>query len=83
MLVLTLLLAAVGFALLVIALVSGSVVWAWVCITVCIVGALLLLASALSGRDRGAANSAFGAGPNSGSPNSGSEPSSKGRHSRP
>lgn len=68
MLVLTLLLAAVGFALLVIALISGSVIWAWICISVCIVGALLLLASALSGRDRGGAtDSALDATPDRGS----------------
>ncbi|WP_137723818.1 hypothetical protein [Prescottella subtropica] len=50
MLVLTLVLAAVGFALLVIALMTGSVVWAWGCIAVCVAGAVLLLASALAGR---------------------------------
>ncbi|MFD4293980.1 hypothetical protein ACFWPA_16120 [Rhodococcus sp. NPDC058505] len=64
MLVLTLAMAAVGFALLVIALMTGSVVWAWGCIVVCVVGAVLLLVSSLrgntapggapGGRDRGA-----------------------------
>lgn len=51
MLVLTLVLAAIGFALLVAALTTGSVVWAWGCIVVCVVGAVLLLVSALSMRD--------------------------------
>jgi hypothetical protein len=46
MLVWTLLLAAIGFALLVIALITGSVVWAWACIAVCVSGAIMLLASA-------------------------------------
>ncbi|TQM26007.1 hypothetical protein [Nocardia bhagyanarayanae] len=50
MLVLTLALAAIGFALLVTALTTGSVLWAWGCIVVCVVGAVLLLASALSMR---------------------------------
>ncbi len=50
MLVLTLLLAAVGFALLVISLMTGSVLWAWGCIVVCVVGAGLLLVSALASR---------------------------------
>ena len=50
MLVLTLVLAAVGFALLVTALTTGSVLWAWGCIVVCVIGAVLLLASALSTR---------------------------------
>ncbi|MFC8046925.1 hypothetical protein [Nocardia sp. NPDC057353] len=49
MLVLTLVLAAIGFALLVTALTTGSVLWAWGCIVVCVLGAVLLLASALSG----------------------------------
>ncbi|AQA22402.1 putative membrane protein [Rhodococcus sp. MTM3W5.2] len=49
MLVLTLVMAAVGFALLVIALMTGSVVWAWGCIVVCVVGAVLLLVSSLRG----------------------------------
>nr|WP_206037946.1 hypothetical protein [Rhodococcus sp. HNM0569] len=48
--VVTLALAAIGFVLLVVALTTGSVVWAWGCIGVCIVGALILLASALSGK---------------------------------
>lgn len=51
MLVLTLVLAAIGFALLVAALTTGSVVWAWGCIVVCVLGAILLLVSALSMRD--------------------------------
>jgi hypothetical protein len=51
-LVLALVMAAVGFALLVIALSTGSVAWAWGSIGVCVVGAVLLLASALNGRDR-------------------------------
>ncbi|MBY6411343.1 hypothetical protein HQ346_08515 [Rhodococcus sp. BP-252] len=50
MLVLTLCAAAVGFALLVIALMTGSVLWAWGCIVVCVLGAVLLLAGALIGR---------------------------------
>jgi len=50
MLVLTLVLAAVGFALLVTALTTGSVLWAWGCIVVCVIGAVLLLVSALSTR---------------------------------
>ncbi|MGN2640340.1 hypothetical protein ACWEKT_35130 [Nocardia takedensis] len=48
MLVVTLVLAAIGFALLVTALTTGSVLWAWGCIIVCVVGAVLLLVSALS-----------------------------------
>ncbi|MFD4183956.1 hypothetical protein [Rhodococcus sp. NPDC058514] len=47
MLVLTLVMAAVGFALLVIALMTGSVIWAWGCIVVCVAGAVLLLVSSL------------------------------------
>ena len=43
-------LAGVGFALLVLALTTGSVVWAWSCIVVCLVGAVLLLVGVLSGR---------------------------------
>lgn len=50
MLMLTLVLAAVGFALLVAALTTGSVIWAWGCILVCVLGAVLLLVSALSMR---------------------------------
>ncbi|WP_201265125.1 hypothetical protein [Rhodococcus sp. P1Y] len=50
MLVLTLCAAGVGFGLLVIALMTGSVLWAWGCIAVCAVGAVLLLAGALTGR---------------------------------
>ena len=50
MLVVTLALAAVGFALLVVALMTGSVVWAWGCIVVCVIGAVLLLVSALAQR---------------------------------
>ncbi|WP_181699251.1 hypothetical protein [Nocardia sp. GTS18] len=49
MLVLTLVLAAIGFALLVAALATGSVAWAWACILICIVGAGTLLVSALAG----------------------------------
>ncbi|MGV9668346.1 hypothetical protein ACWDUL_24750 [Nocardia niigatensis] len=48
MLVVTLVLAAVGFGLLVTALTTGSVIWAWGCIIVCVIGAVLLLVSALS-----------------------------------
>lgn len=51
MLVLTLVLAAIGFGLLVAALTTGSVVWAWGCIVVCVIGAVLLLVSALAMRD--------------------------------
>ncbi|WP_410876502.1 hypothetical protein [Nocardia sp. A7] len=47
MLVLTLVLAAIGFGLLVAALATGSVVWAWGCILICVVGAASLLVSAL------------------------------------
>ncbi|UYP17453.1 hypothetical protein OED52_12135 [Rhodococcus sp. Z13] len=50
MLVVTLVLAAIGFGLLVIALMTGSVLWAWGCIVVCALGGVLLLASALGGR---------------------------------
>ncbi|WP_430333012.1 hypothetical protein [Rhodococcus sp. ACT016] len=50
MLVMTLVLAAVGFTLLVIALMTGSVVWAWGCIAICVAGAVLLLVSALASR---------------------------------
>ena len=50
MLILTLVLAAIGFALLVAALTTGSVIWAWGCIVVCVAGAVLLLVSALSMR---------------------------------
>lgn len=49
MLVVTLVLAAVGFGLLVVALMTGSVAWAWACIVVCVVGAVLLLVSVLTG----------------------------------
>ncbi len=48
MLVLTLVLAAIGFGLLVAALATGSVVWAWGCIVICVVGAASLLVSALA-----------------------------------
>ncbi|BEK87004.1 hypothetical protein GCM10010198_48840 [Nocardia seriolae] len=48
LLVVTLALAAVGFGLLVTALTTGSVIWAWGCIIVCVIGAVLLLVSALS-----------------------------------
>ncbi|MEU0541494.1 hypothetical protein ABZ319_16655 [Nocardia sp. NPDC005978] len=51
MLVVTLGLAAVGFGLLVTALTTGSVIWAWGCIVVCVLGAVLLLVSALSLRE--------------------------------
>ncbi|WP_200936513.1 hypothetical protein [Rhodococcus sp. Leaf278] len=50
MLVLTLGAAAIGFGFLVLALMTGSVVWAWACIAVCILGAILLLVGALTGR---------------------------------
>ncbi|MET7772874.1 hypothetical protein [Nocardia sp. NPDC005366] len=53
MLVSTLVLAAIGFALLVTALTTGSVLWAWGCIVVCVIGAVLLLVSALSMRRPG------------------------------
>lgn len=64
MVVWTLALAALGFALLVAALITGSVIWAWACIAACVAGAVLLLAGVLrkdadqggdmglSGRDR-------------------------------
>ena len=51
MLVLTLALAGIGFVLLILALTTGSVAWAWASIIVCVVGAVVLLASALAGRD--------------------------------
>ncbi|MFI6869596.1 hypothetical protein [Nocardia sp. NPDC050406] len=51
MLVATLGLAAIGFALLVTALTTGSVIWAWACIAVCVIGAVLLLISALAMRE--------------------------------
>ncbi|WP_226436809.1 hypothetical protein [Rhodococcus yananensis] len=60
MLVVTLVLAAIGFGLLVIALMTGSVVWAWGCIVVCVVGAVLLLSSALAARDAPPARSRGG-----------------------
>ncbi|MFC6011948.1 hypothetical protein [Nocardia lasii] len=50
MLVLTLVLATAGFGLLVAALATGSVVWAWGCILICVVGAASLLVSALATR---------------------------------
>lgn len=50
-LVATLGLAAIGFALLILALTTGSVVWAWACIAVCVIGAILLLVSALAMRE--------------------------------
>ena len=52
MLVATLVLAAVGFALLIIALATGSVVWAYASVGVCLVGAVVLLVNALGGRNR-------------------------------
>ncbi|NMN94902.1 hypothetical protein [Antrihabitans stalactiti] len=52
MLVLTLVLAAVGFGMLVVSLMTGSVLWAWLCIVACVIGAVLLLASGLSARNR-------------------------------
>ncbi|MGC5164749.1 hypothetical protein ACLQ3J_18705 [Rhodococcus sp. DT1] len=58
MLVVTLVLAAIGFGLLVIALMTGSVVWAWGCIAVCVVGAVLLLVSALGARNASAGDRA-------------------------
>ncbi|MCA1006785.1 hypothetical protein LCL87_13755 [Rhodococcus hoagii] len=68
MLVMTLVLAAAGFALLVIALMTGSVIWAWGCILVCVAGAVLLLVSALASRkavpgEAGPANPPDAAGP--------------------
>ncbi|MFI8565049.1 hypothetical protein ACIGGF_00600 [Rhodococcus sp. NPDC078407] len=50
MLVLTLGAAAIGFGFLILALMTGSVVWAWACIVVCVLGAILLLVGALTGR---------------------------------
>ncbi|MCJ0903748.1 hypothetical protein [Rhodococcus sp. ARC_M6] len=50
MLVSTIVLAAAGFAFLVIALATGSIVWAWACIAICIAGAVLLLVSALTSK---------------------------------
>jgi len=57
----TLVLAAVGFALLVIALMTGSVVWAWGCIAICVAGAVLLLVSALASRKAAPAADSTGA----------------------
>ncbi|MCK0092889.1 hypothetical protein MWU77_19115 [Rhodococcus sp. F64268] len=51
MLVVTLVLAAIGFGLLVIALMTGSIAWAWGCIAVCVVGGVLLLGSSLTSRE--------------------------------
>ncbi|WP_327147566.1 hypothetical protein [Nocardia sp. NBC_01329] len=48
MLVLTLALAGIGLALLILSLATGSVMWAWGCIVVCVIGAVVLLVSALS-----------------------------------
>ncbi|MFI1461660.1 hypothetical protein [Nocardia carnea] len=50
MLVLTLALAAIGLVLLILSLTTGSVIWAWGCIVVCGLGAVVLLVSALSMR---------------------------------
>ncbi|MGL4306940.1 MAG: hypothetical protein ACRCSF_12410 [Mycobacteriaceae bacterium] len=50
MLVLALAFAGVAFALLVSALVTGDVLWAWSCIAVSLVGVVLLFADILSGR---------------------------------
>ncbi|MDV6275486.1 hypothetical protein R3Q06_18480 [Rhodococcus erythropolis] len=50
MLVVTLVLAGVGFALLIVALTTGSLIWAWACIAICVAGAVLLLVSALTSR---------------------------------
>lgn len=63
MLVMTLVLAAVGFTLLVIALMTGSVVWAWGCIAICVAGAVLLLVSALASRRAAPAADSHGAAP--------------------
>ncbi|GGG05555.1 hypothetical protein GCM10007304_19600 [Rhodococcoides trifolii] len=52
MLILTLVLAGVGFGLLVAAITTGSVLWAWGCIGICVIGAIVLLVGALSGRRR-------------------------------
>ncbi|MFC4602135.1 hypothetical protein [Rhodococcus kronopolitis] len=70
MLVLTLALAAVGFLLLVVSLLTGSVVWAWGCIVVCVVGAVLLLVSSL--RSNTVANGDAAGGGSHRSPPSGS-----------
>ena len=53
MLLLTLVLAALGFAMLVAALTTGSVVWAWGCIVACVLGAMVLLGGALTKRSPG------------------------------
>lgn len=50
MLVVTIGLAAAGFAFLIIALTTGSIIWAWACIAICLAGAVLLLVSALTGK---------------------------------
>lgn len=66
MLVLTLAMAAVGFALLVVALMTGSVAWAWGCIVVCVAGAVLLLVSSLRGTPPPEVENGSGAGPGDG-----------------
>ncbi|MDG3013460.1 hypothetical protein [Speluncibacter jeojiensis] len=50
MLVVALAVTAIGFILLVVALVTGSVWFAWACIAVCIVGFILLIIDVLSNR---------------------------------
>lgn len=54
MLVVALAVTAIGFILLVVALVTGSVWFAWACIGVCIVGFILLIIDVLSNRRSGA-----------------------------
>ena len=61
MLVVTLVLAAVGFGMLVVSLMTGSVLWAWLCIGACVIGAVVLLASGLSARSRPVAQGDGGA----------------------
>lgn len=47
MIIWALLLAALGFGLLVYALLAGSVLWAWACIAACVGGGVLLVVGAL------------------------------------
>ena len=63
MLVVTLVLAGVGFALLIVALTTGSLIWAWACIAICVAGAVLLLVSALTSRKSPASRASTGVWP--------------------
>ncbi|MBB3115060.1 hypothetical protein [Corynebacterium bovis] len=52
MLALSLLLAAVGFATLIVALAAGSTTWAWVCVGVAVVGVVLFVVDLVRHRAR-------------------------------